>query len=160
MERLRLPLQVSEATCVCGARLDTPGRHRAACPRSSLLADQSNPPPPPLLPPQSGLLQGHVVKPVQPFVATRSFESRSVSGLPLHHGAQLAVDITLRSATNAASSRAPAQRIPTELCSTVEGRRKPRSRTLPTGCCWHRDWRPMEQRGGRIRGQDSPGHGS
>ena len=34
LERLRLPLQLSEAACVCGTRLDSRGRHRA---------DQSDP---------------------------------------------------------------------------------------------------------------------
>ena len=37
LERLRLPLQVSRVACVCGARLDTRGWHREACPRSGLV---------------------------------------------------------------------------------------------------------------------------
>ena len=35
--RLRLPLQVAEAVCECGADLDREGRHRAACARSGRL---------------------------------------------------------------------------------------------------------------------------
>ena len=34
LERLRLPHQVSEVRCECGAFLDREGRHRAACARS------------------------------------------------------------------------------------------------------------------------------
>ena len=37
LERLRLPLQVAEAVCECGADLDRKGRHRAACTRSGRL---------------------------------------------------------------------------------------------------------------------------
>ena len=43
LERLRLPLQLSEAACVCGTRLDSRGRHRAACPRSGLLRIRATP---------------------------------------------------------------------------------------------------------------------
>ena len=32
LERMRLPLQIVEARCECGAALDVQGRHRAACP--------------------------------------------------------------------------------------------------------------------------------
>ena len=37
LERLRLPLDVTDAVCECGCRLDTEGRHRAACARSGRL---------------------------------------------------------------------------------------------------------------------------
>ena len=37
LERLRLPLNVTEETCSCGAALDILGRHRAACHCSGLL---------------------------------------------------------------------------------------------------------------------------
>ena len=37
LERLRLPLSVTEATCVCGRHLDSLGQHRAACPHSGKL---------------------------------------------------------------------------------------------------------------------------
>ena len=37
LARLRLPLQLSEARCECGAFLDREGRHRAACARSGKL---------------------------------------------------------------------------------------------------------------------------
>ena len=37
LERLRVPLPVTEARCECGAVLDCKGRHRAACPHSGRL---------------------------------------------------------------------------------------------------------------------------
>ena len=37
LERLRLPLQVTEKVCECGIALDSTGRHRAACNRSGRL---------------------------------------------------------------------------------------------------------------------------
>ena len=37
LERLRVPLLVTEARCECGAALDFKGRHRAACPHSGRL---------------------------------------------------------------------------------------------------------------------------
>ena len=36
LERLRLPLHITEARCECGARFDRVGRHRAACPIGSV----------------------------------------------------------------------------------------------------------------------------
>ncbi len=41
LERLRLPLQITEAVCECGAWLDRCGRHRAACPRSGRLRSRA-----------------------------------------------------------------------------------------------------------------------
>ena len=37
LKRFRLPLQAAEASCECGAHLDSLGRHRAACPCSGRL---------------------------------------------------------------------------------------------------------------------------
>ena len=36
LERLRLPLGVTDALCECGGRFDFVGRHRAVCPRSKV----------------------------------------------------------------------------------------------------------------------------
>ena len=84
LERLRLPLAVTDATCECGAPLDSRGRHRAACSQLGQLRTRA--------------------------VAPERHEHRSegrrwcievvASGLPLFHGAQLAVDITLRVAVS------------------------------------------------------------
>ena len=47
------------------------------------------------------------------------------SGVPFHHGAQLAADITLRSATTAAGLPCTTQRTLMGQCSTVQEWRKP-----------------------------------
>ena len=44
LERMRLPLQVSEAHCECRLPLDVQGRHRAACPRSGRLKSRAQAP--------------------------------------------------------------------------------------------------------------------
>ena len=43
-ERLRLPLQLTESRCECGAALDKCGRHRGACPRSGRLKSRATAP--------------------------------------------------------------------------------------------------------------------
>ena len=43
LERLRLPLSITEARCVCGGALDSRGQHRAACPRSGRLRSRALP---------------------------------------------------------------------------------------------------------------------
>ena len=44
LERLRLPLQVTEKVCECGILLDSTGRHRAACNRSGRLKTRAQAP--------------------------------------------------------------------------------------------------------------------
>ena len=41
LERLRLPLKITEAVCECGAGLERCGRHRAACSRSGRLRSRA-----------------------------------------------------------------------------------------------------------------------
>ena len=43
LERLRLPIHVTEARCLCGAPLDQLGRHRGTCPRSGRLKSRAVP---------------------------------------------------------------------------------------------------------------------
>ena len=109
LERLRLPLQLSEAACVCGARLDTRGRHRAACPRSGLLRIRATPTERTLA--KVCREAGATVRcntklrdlNIGVFMSRMRERLRSWPQVCLsHHGAQLAVDITLRSATTAA----------------------------------------------------------
>ena len=61
-------------------------------------------------------------------IAVSVSDERSIevlaSGLPAHHGAQLAVDITLRSLLTAQGERGPMQLMSTELCSHQPGVRK------------------------------------
>ena len=43
LERMRLPVQVTESRCECGSPLDKLGRHRGACPRSARLRSRALP---------------------------------------------------------------------------------------------------------------------
>ena len=43
LERLRLPLSITEARCECSGSLDFRGQHRAACPRSGRLRSRAVP---------------------------------------------------------------------------------------------------------------------
>ena len=108
LERLRLPLDVTDASCECGSRLDL-----AACPRSVRLRSQAFGTERSLawvcreagatvicntkLRDMNDLVPAHDERPIEVLV----------SGLPLHHGAQLAVDITLRSALTAQGRARP-----------------------------------------------------
>ena len=99
--KLRLPLLVCEARCECGLSFDGHGRHRAACPHSGRLSLSTR-----THTRQSVRGAGASVrfnaKLVDMNIAVPADDARAVevlaSGLPLFHGAQLAVDITLRSA--------------------------------------------------------------
>ena len=113
LERLRLPVEITDARCECGIALDTQAHHRATCARSGRLRSRA-------LGPERTLARVcreagatvHVnAKLGDMNVAVRADDMRSIevlaSGLPLHHGAQLAVDITLRCALTAASQACP-----------------------------------------------------
>ena len=43
LERMMLPIQVTESRCECGSPLDKVGRHRGACPRSGRLRSRALP---------------------------------------------------------------------------------------------------------------------
>ena len=105
LERLRLPLLLTEARCECGGQNDIFGRHRAACPHSGRLKRRAVP---------TERTLARVCREAGATV-TRNVRDMKVSardvaaGLPIHHGAQLAVDITLRSAvTSVGAPRATA----------------------------------------------------
>ena len=107
LERLRLPLLVSEARCECGLSVDGHGRHRAACPHSGRLRTRASAPERTLarVCREAGASVRFNAKLVDMNIAVPADDARAVevlaSGLPLFHGAQLAVDITLRSALTA-----------------------------------------------------------
>ena len=112
-ERLRLPLLLTESTCECGAALDRCGRHRAACPRSGRLKSRAMAPERTLARvcrEAGAMVRTHVklrdLNTNVPVLDDRSIEVLA-SGLPLHHGAQLAVDITLRSAVTSFGAACP-----------------------------------------------------
>ena len=125
LESLPLPLKIVEAQCECGALLDEQGRHRAACPRSGRLRSRAVGPERTLarVCREAGATVRCNVRLRDMNVAVSATDMRSIEvlaiGLPLHHGAQLAVDITLRSALTSASMRV-------------------RMRPLLTGPCWSR----------------------
>jgi len=119
LERLRLPLPVSEATCEgCGRVLDERGFHRAACPHSGRVKRRATPV-------ERALARvcreaGAVVR-FNAFLKDMNLgvaaaDQRRIEvlaqGLPCRAGAQLAVDVTLRSALTAngdARTRAAAE---------------------------------------------------
>ena len=113
LERLRLPLLFIDATCECGGQNDLLGRQRAACPRSGRLKRRA-------LPTEITLARvcREVGATVRRNVKLRDMnvhvdpsDEREVemlaAGLPIRHGAQLAVDITLRSALTCCGAPRP-----------------------------------------------------
>ena len=124
LERLRLPLQVSEALCECGIVLDRQGRHRAACPRSGRLKTRA-------MAPERALARvcreaGATVRCNARLrdmnVVVAAHDDRAIevlaTGLPLFFGAQLAVDITLRCALAADGTAQPgAARVDGAVCT-------------------------------------------
>ena len=103
LERLRLPLAVTESRCECGDWVDSKGRHRAACPRSGRLRTRAVAPERTwaqvLREAGANVRFNCLLREMN--VAVRAEDERRIevlaSGLPLFDGAQLAVD-TLRSA--------------------------------------------------------------
>ena len=104
MERLRLPLILTEARCECGGQNDIFGRHRAACPQSGRLKRRAVPTERTLarVCREAGAIVTRNVKLRDMNVQVPATDEREIevvaAGLSIHHGAQLAVDITLRSA--------------------------------------------------------------
>ena len=103
LERLRLPLHITEARCECGARLD-----RGGTPQGQLVPDRAKSR---AMPTERTLAR--VCREARAVVRTNvklrdmnitvsATDERAIEvlamGLPLHQGAQLAIDITLRSA--------------------------------------------------------------
>ena len=105
LERLRLPLQVAEAVCECGADLDREGRHRAVCTRSGRLKTGALAPKRTLarVCREAGATERFNAKlRDMNLLSLAADDERAIevlaSGLPLFFGAQLAVDVTLRCA--------------------------------------------------------------
>ena len=109
-ERLRLPLDVTEARCECGGAVDLYGRHRAACGRlrtravgpERTLARVCR---------EAGATVRWQAKLRDMNVTVSANDERAIevlaSGLPLFQGAQLAVDITIRSVLTASGAAIP-----------------------------------------------------
>ena len=113
LERLRLPLLLTEAMCECGGQNDLLGRHRAACPRSGRLKRRAVPTEITMarICREAGATVRRNVKLRDMNVHVAATDEREVevvaAGLPIHHGAQLAADITLRSATSSCGAPRP-----------------------------------------------------
>ena len=105
LERLRLHLDVTDATCTCGGHVDHLGRHRGACPQSGRLRTRAVGPERTLarICREAGAMSRTNVKLRDMNITCPANDEREIevvaSGIPLLHGAQLAVDVTLRSAT-------------------------------------------------------------
>ena len=161
-ERLRLPFQLTESSCECGAALDKCGRHRGACPRSGRLKSRATAPGRTLARvcrEAGGSVRTHVkLRDLNTSVPEEDDRSVEVltSGLPMHHGAQLAVDITLRSAVTSFGAACPnASTTSTVNGAVLErargGQREQRQRAVgwpqvPFGCGGARNGWSMERR--------------
>ena len=119
LERLRLPLQVSEARCESGAFLDREGRHRAACARSGRLKTRALAPLRALarVCREAGATVWCNARLRDMNLAVTGHDDIAIkvlaSGLPLFFGAQLAVNMTLRCGT----AQPGAARIDGAVCS-------------------------------------------
>ena len=98
--RLRLPLPLTSRKCRCGHRLDKFGHHRAACSRVGVLGKRGFPlecAAAQVCREAGGRVSTNVF--VRDLAAFNALDNRRVEviadGLPLWHGAQLAIDTTL-----------------------------------------------------------------
>ena len=113
LERLRLPLHVTDVQCECGSTLDRMGRHRAACARSGRLKTRALPTERTLarVCREAGATVRRDVKLRDMNISVQSRDERAIEvlamGLPIQQGAQLAVDITLRSALTTTGEPCP-----------------------------------------------------
>jgi len=136
LERLRLPLPLVEATCEgCGQQLDTCGRHRAACVPSGRVKRRATP---------LERALARVCREAGAVVRTNAYlkdmnlgvdaaDQRRVEvlaqSLPCRGGAQLAVDITLRSVLTASGE--PRPRTADEDGVVAEGARRDKEAAYP-----------------------------
>ena len=113
LERLRLPLFVFEVRCECGYLVDGQGRHRTTCFHSGRLRTRASAPERTLarVCREAGASVRFNAKLLNMNIAVPANDARAVevlaSGLPLVHGAQLAVDITLQSVLTATGMLRP-----------------------------------------------------
>ena len=102
-ERLRLPLDVTEAHCEgCGERLDEQGRHRAACPKTGRLKKRAVPPECAVarMCREAGATVRRNAKLKDLNLGVSQSDGRHVKvlaqGLPCYGGRPMVVDVTLR----------------------------------------------------------------
>ena len=133
LRRLRLPLPPTARACRCGRELDILGDHRAACATAGVLVRRA-------VPVERTVAQicreagGRVATDVflrdlnlgLPITDARRLEVVA-NGLPSFHGAQVAVDVTLASATPA-----PARELQRSLASPLPRRRSANGELTPS----------------------------
>ena len=179
LERLRLPLPLVEATCEgCDAVLDPRGLHRAACPVSGRLRARATPTEWALarVCREAGARVRFNVFLRDMNINVAAHDGRRIEvlaqGLPCFGGAQLAIDITVRSATTADGRARP--RAALEDGAALEQAREDKERTYPelalsrrcqlvvvaleTGGCWSQESVAFLQQLARARAQDAPGY--
>jgi len=136
LERLRLPLPLTEATCEgCGQALDVRGLHRAACNHSGRIKKRATPT-------ERALARvcreaGAVVR-VNAFLKDMNLNVHAADmrrievlaqSLPCRNGVQLAVDITLRSVLTASGDARP--RAADEDGVVADGARRDKEEAYP-----------------------------
>ena len=174
LERLRLPLQVTEK--VCGTMLDSTGRHRAACNRSGRQKKRALAPERTLarVCREAGATVRCNAKLCDMNLAVAANDDRAIevlaSGLPLFFGAQLAVDITVRCALAADGTAQPgAARVDGAVCTRA---REDKERTysellrgdrcrlvvvaLETGGRWSEEALQFVESLAAVRARDAP----
>ena len=137
LERLRLPLAVTEGRCECGDCVDSKGRHRAACPRSGRLRTRAVAPERTwaqvLREAGANVRFNCLLREMN--VAVRAEDERRIevlaSGLPLFHGAQLALVINLRSAlTSNGEPRPGSARVDGSVCERARADKETKIRRV------------------------------
>ena len=132
LERLQLPVPLTEATCNgCHEPLDPLGRHRAACTRTGRIKKRSSPTERVLA--RVCREAGARVK-FNAFLGIRGDDERRIEvlaqDLPFFKGAQLAVDITLRGALCASWPNQELPRRMVQCWRKPAGTRRPRVRSF------------------------------
>ena len=155
LERLKLPLAVTDATCECGAPW-TVGKGRAACSQSGRLHTRAVAPEKTLarVCREAGAIVRTNVKNRDMNIAVRADDERCIEVVavrpPSVPCAQLAVDITLRCAF---TSRGEPRERPSRQSSEVRGVARWGSLSARCGCAG--DWRTVEHRSTGVRGVSS-----
>ena len=151
LEMLRLPLPVADARCDCGA-------HLAACSHSGRLRTRAVAPEKTLarICREAGATVRANVKLRDLNVADRGDDERCIevvaSGLPLYHGAQLAVEVTMRSAvTSSDEARPGAARVDGIVCINARADKEQKYAELLAG-----DWCQLIVVALETRGRWSP----
>ena len=167
LERVRLPLQVTEVRCECGVPLDNRGRHRAASSRSGRLKSRALAPErtPARVCREAGATVRYNAKlrDMDLDVSANNDDRATevlATGLPLYFGAQLAVDITLRCALASDGTAQPgAARMDGAVCTRAwedKERKYSEAVALETGGRWSEESLQFVESLAAVRARDAP----